>query len=146
MDDSSHSPLVLRCQENCISSTLAPRNHLGNELSAYDPTSFRSTDQTASEFHYQSQQIFIRIPEMVPYDAPIVVSVQNGDIDEMRRLLISKIVSIDTVDPFGLGLFYVREFTPLSWKVANSFFTFSMQLIIVGEAPGLPLPLELAER
>lgn len=54
-----------------------------------------------------SQQIFSRIPVLLPYESPIFECVQNGDIDGMRRLLTSGTTSIDAVDPYGLGLLYV---------------------------------------
>ncbi|KAF9771704.1 hypothetical protein IL306_010649 [Fusarium sp. DS 682] len=47
-----------------------------------------------------------RLPLIVPYDSPIFISVQNGDIPGMRELLGQSQASIDVVDPYGLGLLY----------------------------------------
>ena len=60
--------------------------------------------------HYPSEQVFNRLPITIPYDSPIFVCVQNGDVDGMKGLLISGMASVDAVDPYGLGLLHVRKF------------------------------------
>lgn len=72
-----------------------------------------------SEFHYRSQQVFNRIPIPMPYDSPIFVCVQNGDVIAMVGILSSGKASIDAVDPYGLGLLYVSEVTYYSTDTAN---------------------------
>lgn len=46
----------------------------------------------------------------VPYDSPILVCVQEGNVEGMRRILRSGTASLNDVDPYGLGLLYVRNF------------------------------------
>jgi hypothetical protein len=58
--------------------------------------------------HWPSEQVFYRIPVIVPYDAPIFVFVKNGDISGMRSLFLQGEASVDVVDPYGLGLLNVR--------------------------------------
>lgn len=61
-----------------------------------------------TKFPYASQQVFIRMPVVLPYESAIFSSVQSGDIDGMRVLLASG-VPIDAIDPYGLGLLYVSR-------------------------------------
>lgn len=49
---------------------------------------------------------------MIPYDSPILVCTQEGDIDGMRRLLKSGEASLNDIDPYGLGLIYVSQTPP----------------------------------
>jgi hypothetical protein len=94
-------------------------------------------------FPYYSQQVFCRIPVILPYDSPIFVCVQNGDIDYMRTLLTSGVTSIDAVDPYGLGLLYVSSLDGMTYIYLT--FNISTQLIIVGEAADPPRPSEHAK-
>lgn len=45
----------------------------------------------------------------IPYDSPILVCVQEGNIDGVRSLLRSGEASLNDVDPYGLGLLYVSR-------------------------------------
>lgn len=69
----------------------------------------RETDLVGHEtrLNRQSEQIFYRHPITVEYDSPIFVCAQSGNIKGMRYLWSSSLASIDAVDPYGLGLFYV---------------------------------------
>lgn len=48
-----------------------------------------------------------------PYESPIFVSVQEGDIPALFRLLETGQATVHDVDPYGLGLLYVR---PPTWS------------------------------
>lgn len=52
--------------------------------------------------------VCLQTRQTIPYDSPILVSVQEGDIEGMRRILRSGTASLNDVDPYGLGLLYVR--------------------------------------
>jgi hypothetical protein len=43
-----------------------------------------------------------------PYGSPIFISVRDGDINKVWNLRVSKKASVHDVDPYGLGLLYVR--------------------------------------
>lgn len=64
------------------------------------------------QLHWASEQIFYRVSVITPYDSPIFICVENGDIPGMRMLLQLDKASIDSVDPYGLGLLYVRYHYP----------------------------------
>lgn len=51
----------------------------------------------------------------IPYDSPILVCVQEGDTDGIRSLLRSGRASLNDLDPYGLGLLYVRN-TDSDWN------------------------------
>lgn len=44
----------------------------------------------------------------VPYDSPILICVQSGDINATRALFQAGMASVYDVDPYNLGLLYVR--------------------------------------
>ena len=46
---------------------------------------------------------------IVQYDSPIFICVQSGDIHGAQALFQEGIASIYDVDPYGLGLLYVRK-------------------------------------
>ena len=46
-----------------------------------------------------------------PYESPIFVSIQEGNISGVMALLRNGDASIHDVDPYGLGLLYVRDLT-----------------------------------
>ena len=48
----------------------------------------------------------------VPYDSPILVCVQEGNVEGTRRILRSGTASLNDVDPYGLSLLYIRNFKP----------------------------------
>lgn len=58
------------------------------------------------------------LPAILPYDSPIFVCVQEGDLGHTRELLISASAHINTVDPFGLPLLYVSKVT-FFWLVGT---------------------------
>src|SRR6266480_1936844 len=45
----------------------------------------------------------------IPYDSPILVCTQEGNIHGIRELLRSGTASLNDVDPYGLGLLYVSN-------------------------------------
>lgn len=51
--------------------------------------------------------IHVRSRQVIPYDSPITMCVQQGDLDGARKLLLSGEASVNDVDPYGLGLLYV---------------------------------------
>lgn len=57
--------------------------------------------------------ICVRTRHTVPYDSPILVCAQEGDVDGARKLLLSGQATINDVDPYGLGLLYVSGETLL---------------------------------
>jgi hypothetical protein len=54
-------------------------------------------------------KICLQTRNTVPYDSPILVCVQEGNVDGMRKILQSRTASLNDVDPYGLGLLYVRN-------------------------------------
>ncbi|KAH8193682.1 hypothetical protein TruAng_012152 [Truncatella angustata] len=50
------------------------------------------------------------LPQIIPYDSPIFIAVQNGNINDIKRILDSGESSICTTDPFGLGLLYYSTY------------------------------------
>lgn len=64
---------------------------------------------TVTQLHWPSEQVFYRCPVMIPYDSPILVYAQNGNVGGMRELFQSCQVPIDVVDPYGLGLLHVSH-------------------------------------
>lgn len=71
---------------------------------------------TRPVLHLPSEQVFYRVPIITPYDSPIFICVQSGNIAGMRELWRLGLASIDAVDPYGLGLLYVRS-PPPEFKV-----------------------------
>jgi len=59
--------------------------------------------------------ISIETRNTIPYDSPIHLSILSGDIEQVKYLLCSQTVSLNDVDPFGLGVLYVS-----SHQAANS--------------------------
>jgi hypothetical protein len=53
-------------------------------------------------------KISLQTRHVVPYDSPILVCVREGDVQGVRKLFQSGEASINDVDPYGLGLLYVR--------------------------------------
>lgn len=51
-----------------------------------------------------------------PYESPIFVSVQEGNIPALFMLLETGQATVHDVDPYGLGLLYVR---PPTWRQYN---------------------------
>lgn len=65
-----------------------------------------STATADLAFHWPSEEVFIRIPIVIPYDSPIFDCVQRGDISGVRELWTQGQASVDVVDPYGLGLLW----------------------------------------
>ncbi|KAI3328112.1 ankyrin [Xylariaceae sp. AK1471] len=57
-------------------------------------------------FHLIPLTINIQSRHTIPYDSPILVCTQEGDIQGIRKLLKSGKASLNDVDPYGLGLLY----------------------------------------
>jgi hypothetical protein len=68
-----------------------------------------STAAANLAFHWPSEEVFIRIPVVIPYDSSIFDCVQRGDISGVRELWRQGQASVDVVDPYGLGLLYVSS-------------------------------------
>lgn len=51
--------------------------------------------------------ITVQTRQTIPYDSPILVCTQEGDVEGIRKCLLSGEASITDVDPYGLGLLYV---------------------------------------
>lgn len=90
-----------------ISASLTNQRLWGKD-EMYEP----NTPTVDPEFHWPSEQVFYRIPAVIPYDSPIFEYVQNGDISGVRELWRQGQASVDVVDPYGLGLLYVRSCFP----------------------------------
>jgi hypothetical protein len=88
-------------------------------------------------FSFASQQLFTRMPVVLPYESRIFSVVQRGDVDGLRKLLTAGKMPIDAIDPYGLGLFYVGIFNAV---LVPSDSGLSMPLIIAGEAMGIRQP------
>ncbi|KAK6835573.1 hypothetical protein RU639_002338 [Aspergillus parasiticus] len=83
----------------------------------------------------QAEDIFNRsatISCVRPYESPIFILVQNGDLTRVWSLLTSPQASIHDVDPYGLGLLYYAAY--YCWKAYGASTALSMcgQLIIWG--------------
>src|SRR6266480_626188 len=100
----SHICVNLRTDSNPCSEMTGSQRH------DHTLTHPAQSGDTMLSFPYYSQQVFIGIPLMLPYDSPIFVSVQSGNIDLTRSLLTSGQTPIEAVDPYGLGLLYVSFF------------------------------------
>lgn len=74
---------------------------------------------TDPQLHWASEQVFYRCPVITPYDSEIFICVENGDISGMRTLLQLGHASINAVDPYGLGLLYVRCHRSLLGALVN---------------------------
>lgn len=61
-----------------------------------------------SPMHYPSQQLFVRIPIIKPYEEPLFTFIQKGDLHRAEMVLRNDPQSIDSVDPYNLGVLYVR--------------------------------------
>jgi hypothetical protein len=59
------------------------------------------------------------LPAILPYDSPIFVCVQSGDVEQIRKLLCNASAHINTVDPYGLPLLYVSMTIRLRAADAN---------------------------
>lgn len=53
--------------------------------------------------------VSIETRNTIPYDSPIFIAVQEGQVDEIRSLLYSGKASLNDIDPYGLGLLYVSS-------------------------------------
>jgi hypothetical protein len=110
----------------------APACHGNNQMAAHifqppqstsalwlwgkDETHGPNTPTVDPAFHWPSEQVFYRTPAIIPYDSPLFDRVQNGDIAGVRELWRRGQASVDVVDPYGLGLLYVRSaFASGSW-------------------------------
>lgn len=56
-------------------------------------------------------KLLINTRTTIPYDSPIFIFVQEGNIEGIKDLLISGKASLSDVDPYGLGLLYVGSQT-----------------------------------
>lgn len=61
--------------------------------------------------HYASESAFKQMPRIIPYNSEILVCVQHGNLNGLKELLVSGKGSVYDVDPYGLGLLYVRLLT-----------------------------------
>lgn len=134
------SGLVLCNEQTCRRS----RSSL-TELRYFFPPWFNHTIASFSAsftFRMLPLNISLRTRRTIPYDSPILVSVQEGNIEGMRGLLRSGTASVDDVDPYGLGLFYVSS--PNLGAVASApylrYLHHSTLHIIVGEVPDARQP------
>ena len=57
--------------------------------------------------HYPSQQLFVRIPIIRPYEEPLFTFIRKGDVRHAEMVLRNDPQSIDSVDPYNLGVLYV---------------------------------------
>jgi hypothetical protein len=58
--------------------------------------------------HRLSESLFHRYPFKLPYESQIFVLVQSGDVAAVRAHCQNDPAIIDVIDPYGLGLLYVR--------------------------------------
>ena len=61
----------------------------------------------AISLHMIPLKIYLQTRNVIPYDSPILVCVQEGNIVGAKELLSSGKSSLNDVDPYGLGLLYV---------------------------------------
>ncbi|KAF2691381.1 hypothetical protein K458DRAFT_72 [Lentithecium fluviatile CBS 122367] len=87
---------------------------------------------------FASQQLFTRMPFVLPYESQIFSVVQRGDIHATRELLTARKALIDVVDPYGLGLFYYASY--YCWKGHGHAVAFGMckALLEMGVNDSLP--------
>lgn len=90
--------------------------------------------------------VCLQTRQTIPYDSPILVCTQDGDIEGMRRLLRLGAASLNDVDPYGLGLLYVSMPSPkamdsVAYAHPNHY---SMLPITVGGAQGRRQPQQRA--
>ena len=63
-------------------------------------------------------QIFLSTRNVIPYDSPILVCIQEGDLNTAKNLLFSGRASLNDVDPYGLGLLYYASY--YCWRSRGS--------------------------
>jgi hypothetical protein len=82
-------------------------------LSQYPPSQEQLTGLDSSYNRYMSLEATFNKSThpryTVPYDSPILICVQSGDIHGARALFREGMASIYDVDPYNLGLLYVRK-------------------------------------
>ncbi|KAF2760484.1 ankyrin [Pseudovirgaria hyperparasitica] len=65
---------------------------------------------TSQQGPWASSYPFLQAPVVMPYESPIFIHVQEGNIAESMKLITSGLVSIHSVDPYGLGLLYYAAY------------------------------------
>ncbi len=63
-------------------------------------------------------QIFLSTRNVIPYDSPILVCIQEGDLDSAKNLFFSGKASLNDVDPYGLGVLYYASY--YCWRSRGS--------------------------
>ena len=63
-------------------------------------------------------QIFLSTRNVIPYDSPILVCIQEGDLDRAKNLFFSGKASLNDVDPYGLGVLYYASY--YCWRSRGS--------------------------
>ncbi|KAI1323737.1 ankyrin [Xylariaceae sp. FL0255] len=61
--------------------------------------------------------VSIQARQIIPYDSPILVCTQEGDVDGVRKLLKSGKASLNDVDPYGLDLLYYAVY--YGWRASG---------------------------
>jgi hypothetical protein len=56
-----------------------------------------------------SLHVSVKTPNTIPYDSPILIAVQEGQVKGIRSLLCSGRASLNDIDPYGFGLLDVSS-------------------------------------
>ena len=103
---------------DCNEQTCRRSKRLASQLRYFFPPWFmRAVASFNMSFSLCGLPLNIRIQTRttIPYDSPIFICIQEGDIDGMKNLLLTEMASLSDIDPYGLGLLYVRKLS-LKWE------------------------------
>lgn len=106
----SNLPWYLSSLVQCSEQTCRRSKNLTADLRYFLPTWFLSAVaefNLAVSLHMIPLKIYLQTRNVIPYDSPILVCVQEGDTVGAKELLSSGKSSLNDVDPYGLGLLYV---------------------------------------
>jgi hypothetical protein len=106
----SNLPWAASQLSKCDEQTCRRTASLGTEIKYFLPSWFSyavANFKVDLATRFFPLNIQVRSLNTVPYDSPILVCTQEGDLEGIMRLLQSSAASLYDVDPYGLGLLYV---------------------------------------
>lgn len=98
---------------DCNEQTCRRSKRLASQLRYFFPPWFmRAVASFNMSFSLCGLPLNIRIQTRttIPYDSPIFICIQEGDIDGMKNLLLTEMASLSDIDPYGLGLLYYATY------------------------------------
>lgn len=110
---------LVQCNEQTCRRSKGPSAHLRYFFPSWFSASIASFSASFT-LKMLPLNICLQTRHTIPYDSPILVSVQEGNINEIRTLIRSGEASLNDVDPYGLGLLYVGDISQLSYLTVCS--------------------------